>query len=41
MPALTQIIVALAAVVIAAEFYLVFRIQRDRRIIERLNEKGE
>ena len=42
MPAITQILIALAAIVIVAEFYLVFRTRADRKIGENLdNNKGK
>lgn len=41
MPFFTQIVIALAAVVVIAEFYLVLRNQRDRRILQKLNSHKE
>lgn len=40
-PLIAQIVVALAAVVVIAEFYIVFRRRADRRIIEKLNNIKE
>lgn len=37
MPAITQYLVALAVIVVALEFCIVFRVQRERKILERLN----
>lgn len=42
MPLITQIVVGLAALVIIAEFVIVFRRRNERRIIEKLNnQEGE
>lgn len=39
MPLITQIVVAVALVIVIAEFVIVFRRRNERRIIEKLSNK--
>ncbi len=41
MPMFTQILVSLAAIIVIAEFCLVLKVKRDRKIWENLNNRKE